>query len=235
MKLAIMQPYFVPYIGYFQLMNAVDEFVVYDNIQFTKKGWINRNRILANGKDEFLTLQLKKDSDYVNVVDRQLAEVWPAERKKLLNWIKEQYRKTPFFNSAFPLIERVLLFEDFNLFNFILNSLLQTQVFLEIPTPLIVSSTINIDHSLKGQEKVLAICKARRATIYINPIGGVELYKKEEFRENGIDLLFLRTTNVAYKQFEHEFVPFLSILDVLMFNSKEKVREYLTTGYELIG
>ena len=85
MKVGIMQPYFFPYIGYFQLMNAVDEFVVYDNIEFTKKGWINRNRILVNGKDAFITISLKKDSDYLDVRDRYLADSWSSDRVKMLN------------------------------------------------------------------------------------------------------------------------------------------------------
>ena len=87
MKLAIMQPYFFPYIGYFQLIKSVDEFVIYDNIQYTKKGWINRNRILVNGTDYLISLPLKKDSDYLNVVDRQLAESWEKDRTKLLTLI----------------------------------------------------------------------------------------------------------------------------------------------------
>ncbi len=83
MKLAIMQPYFFPYIGYFQLINTVDEFVVYDNIEFTKKGWINRNRILVNGKDEYITLPIKKDSDFLHVKDRFLAETWSKDSAKM--------------------------------------------------------------------------------------------------------------------------------------------------------
>ena len=105
-----MQPYFFPYIGYFQLMNAVDEFVVYDNIEFTKKGWINRNRILVNGKDFYITLPIKHDSDYLYIIDRLLADTWPIERKKMLNRIIESYRKAPNFNVVFSVIEKVLLF-----------------------------------------------------------------------------------------------------------------------------
>ena len=93
MRIAIMQPYLFPYIGYFQLMNAVDEFVIYDNIEFTKKGWINRNRILVNGRDSFITVPLKKDSDYLDVRDRYLADSWPSERVTILYRIKQSYRR----------------------------------------------------------------------------------------------------------------------------------------------
>src|SRR4030042_5533275 len=98
MKIAIMQPYFLPYIGYFQLMNAVDEFVIYDNIEFSKKGWINRNRILVNGKDSYITIPLKKDSDYLDVRDRYLAETWSSEKIKMLKRIIGSYRKAPRFD-----------------------------------------------------------------------------------------------------------------------------------------
>jgi len=153
MKIGIMQPYFFPYIGYFQLMNAVDEFVVYDNIEFTKKGWINRNRILANGKDYFVTIPLKKDSDYLDVRDRCLADSWPSGRTKMLNRMKEAYRKAPQFDVVYPVIERCLHFEDANLFNFIFYTLTQVKAYLDINTSFIKSSTIPIDHTLKAEKK----------------------------------------------------------------------------------
>lgn len=225
MKLAIMQPYFFPYIGYFQLMNAVDEFVVYDNIEFSRKGWVNRNRILVNGKDELITIPLRKDSDFLNIKERYLAGTWPSERKKMLNRIFESYRKAPYFNSAFSSIEKCLLFEETNLFLFLFNSLKLIKEHLEIQTPLVVSSTIPIDHSLKGQGKVISICKERRTNTYLNPIGGTELYKKAEFKNEGIEVYFLMTNEFSYKQFGNEFISFLSIIDVMMFNSKEEIRE----------
>lgn len=227
MKLGIMQPYFFPYIGYFQLMNAVDEFVVYDNIEFTKKGWINRNRILINGKDSFITLPLKKDSDYLDVRDRYLAETWPGDRKKMLNRLTASYRKAPNFDAVYPVIEKCILYEEFNLFKFILNSLNTIKDYLEIKTPFIISSTLPIDHALKAQKKVIALCKARNADIYINPIGGMQLYDKNEFKHEDLDLFFLKANNFQYEQFDHEFIPWLSIIDIVMFNSRKKTKEYL--------
>ncbi len=234
MKLAIMQPYLFPYIGYFQLMNAVDEFVIYDNIQFSKKGWINRNRILVNGKDDYITLPLKKDSDYLDVKDRSLAESWPLDKKKLLNRIMESYRRTPYFTDAYPVIEQAILYVEDNLFAFILHSLNLIKSYLQIDTKLTVSSSILINHSLKSEEKVIAICKAKNATAYINPIGGLELYNSDNFKKENIDLYFLKTGSVIYPQFKNEFVPFLSIIDVMMFNSKEQIHTYLNSSYSLI-
>ena len=181
MKVAIMQPYFFPYIGYFQLMAAVDEFIVYDNIEFTKKGWINRNRILVNGTDSYITLPLKSDSDFLNIRERQLADTWIKEKRKILNKIFESYRKSLNFKIVSEVIERCILFEDHNLFNFILNSLNVVKEYLEIKTPLIISSTIPIDHSLKGDKKVIEIVKSRKAENYINSIGGIELYNFNYF------------------------------------------------------
>ena len=233
MKLAIMQPYFLPYIGYFQLLNAVDSFIIYDNIQFTKKGWINRNRILVNGSDQVISLPIKKDSDFLNVNQRVLAESWDNDRKKMLNRIKESYRKAPYFTETFELIERCLMCEDKNLFNFILYSIKSLMKHFNIETKLIVSSDIPIDHQLKGADKVMAICKGVAADIYINPIGGLDLYDKQIFEENGLKLHFQESSSVAYSQFKNEFIPWLSIVDVMMFNSKEEIMMYLNS-YKLI-
>ena len=227
MKVGIMQPYFFPYIGYYQLMNAVDTFVIYDNIEYTKKGWINRNRILVNGIDSYITLPLKKDSDFLTIRERYLADDWDTERRKLLNRIVESYRKAPFFNSVFPIIEQCILFADKQLFNFIQNSLELIRTYLGITTPLIVSSTLEVDSSLKSTQKVIAICKNLNANTYINPIGGLELYSKDDFGNEGIELNFLRTTPHSYSQFKNTFVPNLSIIDVLMFNSKSDIDDFI--------
>ena len=220
MKLGIMQPYFLPYIGYFQLLNAVDKYVIYDNIQFTKKGWINRNRILQNGKDALITIPVEKDSDYLDVCQRLVSSGF--DKRKLLNQIKESYRKAPYFNDVIPLIEEIINYEDSNLFNYIYHSIVNICGYLKIDTELIVSSTIDIDHSLKGQEKVIAICKALGATEYYNAIGGQELYSVADFRKENIQLNFVSSNLVEYKQFANEFVPWLSILDVMMFNSVDE-------------
>src|SRR5580700_191306 len=106
MRVGIMQPYFMPYIGYFQLINSVDEFVIYDNIEFTKKGWINRNRILVNGKDDYITIPLRKDSDFLQVKNRFLAESWKSEKRKMLNRINASYKKSEFFEVVYPVIEK---------------------------------------------------------------------------------------------------------------------------------
>ena len=232
MKLGIMQLYFLPYIGYFQLLASVDQFIVYDNIKYTKKGWINRNRLLMNGKDVIFSLPLKKGSDSLYVVGRELAADF--DRTKLLNQFKGAYSRAPYFELTYPVLEQIVRHEDANLFRYIHNSIVWLSEHLGIKTDIRISSEIVIDHDLKGQDKVLALCKAVGADTYINTIGGVELYAKDDFRIQGIDLQFIKARPFEYAQFGAPFVPWLSIVDVLMFNPLDAVREWIQTNYELI-
>ena len=102
-----MQPYFLPYIGYWQLINAVDKFVIYDNIQYTKKGWINRNRILNTDKDVYITIPLDKDSDYLDVDQRNISQCF--DRMKLLNQVSQYYRKAPNFKLGLSIFEEIIM------------------------------------------------------------------------------------------------------------------------------
>ena len=232
MKVAIMQPYFFPYIGYFQLINSVDLFIVYDNIKYTKKGWINRNRMLQNGKDVMFSLPLKSDSDYLDVCDRELAADF--KRDKLLNQIRGAYRHAPYFAPTFALIEEIVRHEDQNLFRFIHHAIVKTCAHLGITTQIRVSSDIAINHGLKNQEKVLALCEEVGAKTYVNAIGGTALYSKNEFLEQGIDLKFIRSNEFEYTQMGNDFMPWLSIVDVLMFNAMENIEREISYGFELI-
>lgn len=232
-RVATMQPYFLPYIGYFHLINSVDEFVIYDNIQYTKKGWINRNRILVNGSAKTITLPLKRDSDYLDVGDRYLSNSWEQDREKLLNIIKQNYQKSPYFDTVYPLIQECINVSETNLFKFILNTLNKLNSYLDISTKITTSSTLNIDHSLKSQSKVIAICKELNASTYINAIGGQGLYKVQDFKDEGLALKFVKSPPLLYKQYKNEFIPWLSVLDVVMFNEKQAIINY-TNDYTLI-
>jgi hypothetical protein len=224
--LGIMQPYFLPYIGYWQLLSAVDRFIVYDNIQYTKKGWINRNRFLRNGTDAYFTLPLKRGSDYLDVVDRYLADDFVP--RPLLDSLAGAYRRAPFFAETFPVIEQVIAAAPRNLFEYLHHSLTAIAAHLEIRTPLIVSSTVPIDHRLKSEQRVLALCGALGATRYINSSGGTDLYSTTTFAAQGIELRFLQPRPEPYRQFGDTFVANLSIVDVLMFNSRDTVRGMLS-------
>ncbi len=232
MKLAIMQPYFFPYIGYFQLMAAVDAFVVYDNIKYTKKGWINRNRLLSNGTDAGFTLPLQAAPDHCQVVERQLAPNFQAD--KLLRQVTGAYHKAPYFTSTLALVAKVCQFTDHNLFGFLIHGLQETAQHLGIATRFVKSSEIAIDHELKGQNKVLALCEALGADTYVNSIGGQDLYSKEIFRARQIDLRFLQPKPLVYPQLGNPFVPWLSIIDVLMFNPLHQVQSWVADHCESI-
>ncbi len=226
-----MQPYFMPYIGYFQLIAAVDLFVVYDNIQYTKKGWINRNRFLRNGVDHVFSIPLKAGSDFLDVCNRELAEGF--DRNKLLNQLTGAYRGAPHFATVFPFIKNIIECTDTNLFAYLHHALIKTCEQLRIHTRIIVSSSVPVDHSLKNQDRVLAICSAVGAQTYINAIGGTSLYASEPFRAKGIDLQFLQPSPVKYDQFGNVFVPALSIIDLLMFNTNENIQSFLAPSSEL--
>jgi WbqC-like protein family len=227
-----MQPYFFPYIGYFQLIAAVDKFIVYDSIKYIKKGWINRNRMLQNDTAVMFSLPLKHDSDSLDVCERELAAAF--NRDKLLNKFKGAYRPAPYFEQTFPLVEQIVRYEDANLFRFLHHSIVKTCEYLGISTDIRVSSGIAIDHNLKSQDKVLALCSAIGAITYVNPIGGLELYSKETFLEHGVNLKFIKSKPFEYAQFGDAFVPWLSIIDVMMFNPLDSIQCCISTNYELI-
>ena len=231
MTVGIMQPYFLPYIGYWQLMAAVDRFVIYDNVQYTKKGWINRNRFLRNGEATYFTLPLRKDSDYLTISERALAEDF--DPRTLLNPLSSAYRQAPRCAVVLPLLEQIVAAAPRNLFEYLHHSIALTAQQLELRTPIVVSSSIDIDHSLRSESKVIAICRALGADRYVNFVGGRDLYSPETFAASGIELKLIRSQLTEYPQLAHPFVPALSILDVMMFNSTEAIQRMLGE-YELL-
>jgi hypothetical protein len=227
-----MQPYFFPYIGYFQLIAAAETFVVYDNVKYTKKGWINRNRLLRNGEPVVFSLPLKRDSDFLDVRDRSLAPDF--DREKLLNTIRGAYQRAPFFEETFRLVSDVVRFEEPNLFRFLHNCLRRTCEHLRIGTKIVVSSDIRMDHTLRGQEKVIALCEALGATTYLNPMGGVDLYSTEVFAGRGSSSV-CQIDTIRILVIRRTFVPSLSIIDVMMFNPRDAVETLIKSRdhYEL--
>lgn len=232
MKLGIMQPYFIPYIGYWQLMNAVDKYVVYDDVNFIKGGWINRNRILINGQPKYFNIPMIGASSFKLINEVQVNNE-PKLIEKNLRILEAAYKKAPQYEVVYPLMKEILNCGKKNIAEYILESFKIINEYLGIDTELIISSTLNKDCSLKGQEKVLSICEMLGASEYYNAIGGQELYSFETFSQHGIKLNFLKTCPIIYKQFGEEFQQNLSILDVIMFNSKDEVQKMLKQ-YELI-
>lgn len=226
MKVGIMQPYFLPYIGYWQLMNAVDKYVIYDDVQFIKGGWINRNRILLEGHPHYFNVHMIGASS-----NKKINEIRVNTDHNIMNKtmriIEGAYRKAPYFEVIHPIIKEILQCKQDNLSKYIQNSFEIVCGYLGINTELICSSSLNKDCSLRGQEKVIAICELLGATEYYNAIGGQQLYSCSDFMEHGIRLKFLKTKYMGYRQFDNEFQKDLSILDVLMFNSKEEIQQML--------
>ena len=232
MKLAIMQPYFFPYLGYWQLINAVDKFVIYDDVNFIKKGFINRNNILLNNNSYLFTIPLEKVSQNKLIKDINL--IFDKKSKKnFLKTIMLAYQKAPMYSQIFPLLEKIIMEETNDLTEYINFSITEIDKFLDIKTKLYLSSNINKDNTLHGKNKIIDICKNLQATQYINAIGGQKLYSKEDFLKNGIQLNFIKMNDIKYKQFNDKFVPNLSIIDIMMFNSKDKIKEMLN-NYTLI-
>ena len=231
MKLAIMQPYFFPYIGYWQLINAVDKYVVYDDVTYIKGGWISRNNILLNNSKHMLTLPLVSPSSFKKINEIDITKEIKM-KEKVIKTIKTAYLKAPYYKDIIPFIER-LFDSNTNIATLNYNAILEINNYLEITTEVLLSSAIEKDNSLKGQDKVLHINKVLGADIYINAIGGKKLYSKDKFEEKNIKLFFLQTGDIKYKQYNDEFIPNLSIIDVLMFNDKKKIQDFLN-NYTLI-
>lgn len=226
MKVAIMQPYFFPYIGYWQLLHAADTFVIYDDVNYIKRGWVNRNRLLENGKPAYFNVLLKDASQNKHINEIARIEDCRTEQK-LLRRIKTCYEKAPFFKQIYPIIESLITLEEEKLAKYLTATIVTMAQALEIEVNFELSSEIDKNSRYKGQDRILHICSELGADMYCNAIGGQKLYNREVFKQNNINLFFLKTDTFSYPQFKNEFVPALSIIDVLMFNGIEKTREYL--------
>jgi len=223
MNLAVMQPYLFPYIGYWQLIDAVDIFVIYDDVNFIKQGYINRNNILEKQKSHLFTLELIGASPNKKINDIKTG----GNSNKLLRTIKQNYSKAPFYKDVSPVLEDILNNEEKKLSKFLGFSLVKIAKYLNIDTKFLYSSDIKNDKTFKAQDRLIEMSRILNATGYINSIGGIELYDKEVFSQNAINLSFLKTHEISYKQFNNEFVPNLSIVDILMFNSKDNIKNML--------
>jgi len=229
LKIAIMQPYFLPYIGYWQLIQSVDKFVIYDDVEFSKGGWINRNRFLKNGKDEYFTIPLRKDSDFLKIGDRHISDsFFEKDRFKLLRKIISAYNGAANYKQGCDIVQKCFECSEKRLFDFIKSSIFLVCDLLNIKTEIVTSSSLKIDSSLRKHHRVIEICKKLGADTYINPIGGVDIYSKDVFKAEGVEIFFQKTDDIFYSQFGNEFVPNLSVVDMIMFNDLEFVKHSLS-------
>lgn len=242
MTLAIMQPYFLPYLGYMQLLNTVDTYVFYDDVAFINRGWVNRNRLLAGGRELLFTVPLKDASQNKTIRDIALADD-PKWRGKLLRTIEQSYRKAPQFAEVMPMTERIVNFgadsrSDVSIADYIFHSFTELTTYLDITTRVVASSSVYQNAHLKAQERIVNICRQEGAERYINAIGGMALYSQAGFDAIGCELMFLKPHLPPYPQLgtgpgTTGFVPGLSILDILMNNDAEATRRMLN-DFELV-
>lgn len=231
MSVAVMQPYLLPYIGYFQLIRSVNHFVFYDDVNYIKRGWINRNYFLINKQKQLITLPCSKSSQnkLINEIDLSFDS---KVIQKILDSLSYSYKKAPFFNRVMTLMEQLMNFKDHNLARFTANSIIKVCQYLEIKNDFSFSSVLFPE--TKGMDKadrLIEITKKLGDKRYINPSGGIELYSKKYFSLHGIELMFHKSRDIHYQQFDNDFVPWLSILDVLMFNDIAKVHTLLDLYY----
>lgn len=247
MKLGIMQSYFFPYIGYFHLIKSVDKFILYENVSFRKRSWITRNKLLKKGSGQpyFINVLVKKASSNQTIRQTKLCDDH-AWREQLCRAIYHDYKRATFFDSIYPRIQVWLNNEQENLHEFNAEIIKEICALLAIDTPIFSNNDkyLGLEDevgqlaessglSIKSQ-RVIEICQEENASTYINPIGGTDLYSKEDFGRHGIHLLFNKSdTPKPYNQFDYPFTPFLSVIDELMHKGPERISESLNT-FELI-
>ena len=232
MKIGIMQPYFFPYIGYFQLLNMVDKYLVFDDGQYAKNKWAYRNKILINGAPGYFRVTLLKANPAQQFNEIRISNDI-KEKSKKIRTLDLAYKKAPHYSEVMPMLEQFLIADYDNLSEYNVASNKLVCDYLGIKTEILLSSELNTDKTLKKQYSIFDECRTLGGDEYINSIGGMELYDFEEFRENGIALAFLKSDDITYPQFGNEFVPNLSIIDVMMFNSVPEIQDMLNR-YTLI-
>lgn len=233
MKLAIMQPYFFPYLGYFQLIFASDKFIFYDDVSYIKGGWVNRNRILLDGEARFFTVPLRGASSFIPINRVGIHEQNPKWRGKMLDTVRMAYRSAPYRDSGFGLLEGVLASKYESIADLAFASVKTALDYLGLVRDLVQSSRAYNNQHLKGQERILDICRKEGADVYVNAIGGANLYQSAKFALQDCDLKFLRSQLPEYPQGVEHFVPGLSILDVVMFCTPNEIRSMLPR-YDLL-
>ena len=228
MAVAIMQPYFFPYLGYFQLVQAVEHFVLYDDVMFIKKGWINRNRIWMQGQDFLFTIPLEKQSQ--NKTIRESTVAWNADfPSKFLVQLRSAYKKAPHVDAVMSLIEGVLAEKPISLADLAGNSIQATWNYLGLSKKFYLSSELSVSSDLGRAERLMEITKSLGETVYINAANGQALYDKPSFAEQGVTLQFIQGDLPAYKQGNSpEFLAGLSMIDVMMWNDIPTIRDMLT-------
>lgn len=218
MSVAIMQPYFFPYLGYFQLVQAVDDFVFYDDVMFIKKGWINRNRILMQGKEFLFTIPLEKQSQ--NKTIRESTVAWgPEFPDKFIAQLESAYKKAPHFDQVMSLIRGLLSQQPMSMAELAGKSIELVWQYLGLEKRFHYSSQLPNNQVDGRAERLIHLTKCLGSTHYINALNGKSLYEKDFFASHGVELSFINSVLIPYGQGKTViFEPGLSMIDVLMWN-----------------
>lgn len=228
-----MQPYFFPYLGYFQLIQAVDTFVFYDDVNFIKNGWINRNRIIVNGHPSYITVPLSKATPNKTIQDVTI-KYQGKWQSKMLRGIELAYKKAPYFKPTSQLAREVILSECSSIADLAILSVIKVANELDLSVRFKRSSTEFADTKQMGRaDRLINICKENGGVTYINPSGGKNLYNKEYFKEHNLELQFIEINIPPYQQYGNKFQAGLSILDVMMFCSPMEVKDMINS-YEIL-
>jgi hypothetical protein len=232
MKLAIMQPYAFPYLGYFQLIKAVDRFILLDDVDFIKRSWINRNTLAdKHGPRKFtIPVNTPKRGQLISAVRLHDARL---HQRRLLKTIYHFYHRAPFFPLVFPVVEHAVHYDGEDLTAYLHHTLAVLNDYLGIKTPLFRSSELHERKDKRGQERIIEICHAQGATLYINPEGGMHVYENHAFEAAGIQLTFLIHIPRSYRHPGNVFIPRLSIIDAMMFNNRDEL-DSLLEEYRLV-
>ncbi|MBR5042780.1 MAG: WbqC family protein [Bacteroidales bacterium] len=238
MTLAGNQPYFLPYFPYWQLIAAADTFLVSDDYAYIKAGWVNRNRILVNGRPQYFRLEVQHSVDSRLIMDKRIV---PIDVITKLQTIEMAYHAAPFFAQGYGLMERIFSYQGDKLIDILELSIKEICAYLGITTKFIRTSSLEGNSLFRREYRVYDFCSRLGADRFINAIGGQALYSKEEFKARGVTLNFIHSTMPPYDQSLHysrystknAFVPGLSVLDAIMFNSREALHDMLGM-YELI-
>lgn len=224
MRLAANQPYFLPYIGYWQLIHAADVFLIGDDYSYRTRSWISRNRILLNGAPKYFGIEIREAS-----CNRLCSELQMMEINKKRKWdqLYDAYHRAPYFNEGMGLAEEILNCEKTVLSEFLEYSIRVICEYLGIDTPIMRTSDLEGNSLLRREHRIYDMCRRLGADTYVNAIGGTQLYDFKEFRERGIRLEFIKSDAISYRQYKEPFVGNLSILDVIMFNPVGEIRKML--------
>lgn len=234
MRIAIMQPYFFPYIGYFQLINAVDRFILGNGVQYIYQGWINRNRILKPTENEFIYIRIPVVKHNFDTLIKDMKAVEGEDWKSKIISQFSHYKKAPYYKIVYDFLTECFVYSERDITRLNAHYLKAVCDYIGIKYKVEIQTEMNFDYSnvTSTGTRPIRLCEQMNATEYINPIGGIELYRKEEFLKSDIELKFIQSKITEYDQQRKSFVPGLSILDVMMFNSPNDIKMMLN-NYEL--